>query len=99
MKLFALGFCSTTLGIAGMAFLPRCYFWVFVFCFVSGFLCQLAGFWQTYREHMAVVRQLKDFDKWQHDIQRQYAEIDEADGERKVKLIKDVLSQLESYGK
>lgn len=48
---------------------------------------------------MAVVRQLKDFDKWQHDIQRQYAEIDEADGERKVKLIKDVLSQLESYGK
>lgn len=97
MKIFALGFCSITLGVAGMAFLPA-YFWVFVFCVASGLLCQLVEFWQAHREHTVAIRQLEEHDQWQADIQRRYAEIDEADGEKKVELIKEILNRLESMG-
>jgi len=91
MRIFALGFCSITLGAAGTILLPA-YFWLFAFCIASGFFCQLAAFWQAHRE---AVRRLKEHDQWQADIHSRYAEIDEADGEKKVELLRELLNQLD----
>jgi len=94
MKLFVLGVCSITLGAVGIILLPA-YFWMFVFCVVSGFLCQLAAFWQARREHIVAIRKIEEDDLMRAEIQRQYKEIDEADGESKVELLKALLVRME----